>query len=177
MMRAQLSLLLLALVALGCDRGEPPKTFEDKPTVAGDENLTRSTPVIVEGCLTASGDRFVLSELDRGKPGPRVAAQQGERPAAEEEPTTESYRLVGMDDTLRPLVGQRVEITGASEPEKVVDVRESAPATAPAGERAAGTSGSDPQVSTVQTTRLEISDLRVRSVQATGARCDTRDDR
>ena len=53
-------------------------------------------------------------------------------------------------------------------------MRESAPATDPQGERAEGTAGTDPQVSTVQTTRLEISDLRVQSVQATGAKCVTR---
>lgn len=171
MRRARLLWLALAIVVVGCDRSEPRSTLEDKPTVSGDSNLTGPRPVIVEGCLTASGDRFVLTELDRGTQGPRVAAREGERPAAEEEPTTESYRLIGMHDELRPLVGQRVEITGASEPENMVDVRESSPPRDARGGRATGTFGTEPRVSTVQTTRLEISDLRVKSVRGTGAAC------
>jgi hypothetical protein len=148
---------LFVAAAVGCQGNRDQQVLEEPPTVFGDENVVAPRPIIVEGCLTASGNRFVLTELDRGAPGPKVAEQHGERPWAEAVPTTEAYRLVGMEEQLRPLVGQRIEITGAAEPED-----------------AAATSGADPQVSTLQSTRIEISDLQVRSVNANGEKCQDR---
>lgn len=163
---------LCALAVIACNWGdEANRTLEAQPTVDGDRNLVLPRSVILEGCLTASGDRFVLTELERGVPGPRVAARRGDRPAAETGPTTEAYRLVGMDQKLRPFVGQRVEITGEAEPEQVVNVRESSPPLDPANQRNVARAGPDPQISIVETTRIEISDVLVRSVTASGERC------
>jgi hypothetical protein len=139
--------------------------------VYGDENLVEPRFVIVEGCLTASDDRFVLTELEGGVPGPRVAQRSGERPWAEPEPTTEAYRLVGMEDDLRRLVGRRVAVTGEAEPEKVVDLRRSSPPVRQDPLPEVGTSGLDPKISTVGTARIEISDLQVRSAVSTGDSC------
>jgi hypothetical protein len=171
MKKARLFWPLGLVFAIACLGGDQQNVLEDRPTVRGDENLVGPRPIIVKGCLTAAGDRFVLTELDPGARGPRVAEREGSRPAAEAEPTTENYRLVGMEEQLRPLVGHLVEITGASELEQVVEVHESSPPMKPKNQGAAATSGREPRVSTVQTTRLEISDLQVNSVQSTGERC------
>ena len=94
---------------------------------------------------------------------------------------TEAYRLVGMHDELRPHVGKRVRITGETEPEQVVDVRQSTPPAAtspPAGaahsgrtDQPAGTTGPEAQVGTTETARIEINDLQVRSVSARSEPC------
>jgi hypothetical protein len=139
--------------------------------VYGDENLVPPRAVIVAGCLTAAGDRFVLTELERGVPGPKVAERTGERPWAANEPTTETYRLVGMEEQLEPLVGRRVEITGEAEQEQVVDTREISPPVPPPTEQQNESPAGQPIVSTIGTTRIEISDLRVRSVRPSGDRC------
>jgi hypothetical protein len=151
--------------------------LEVPPTVYGDENLVPPRLVIVQGCLTASGDRFVLTALEPGVRGPIAARRYGKRLWAKDKPTTEAYRLVGADDSLRPLVAQRVAIIGESEPEQVVDVRESSPGVErqipfdPQTPQPVGTSGLEPRVSMIQTTRIEIYDLKVRSVRAIGERC------
>lgn len=140
----------------------------------GDENtLVRPRPISVEGCLTASGDRFVLTQLGSDAQNAPASRQPTEPPVEPPNPTTETYRLVGMDNELRPLVGQRVRITGEAEPEQVVDLRSSAPPgpPAPADRQATGTTGRHPQVGTIETAHIEINDLQVRSVSATGERC------
>jgi hypothetical protein len=167
-------LFLCGLSSLvGCRRVRNSRNLEVPATVGGDPNLVGPHTTIVEGCLTAADDRFVLTELRPGVPGPRVAARDGEPLAAAPRPTTETYRLVGMHDRLAPLVGRRVQVTGAAEPEKVVDIRESAPATAPRG-APTGTAGSaaDSKVATQQSAHIDIHDLQVRSVAPTGDRCD-----
>lgn len=150
----------LCVAVTACNRpdsNEPP--LEAEPTVLGDRDIAPPRPVIVEGCLTASGDRLVLTELksDDSAGGSTAAA-------------TESYRLVGMEENLRPHVGKRVRVTGEAEPEQVVDVRQSTP-PAPATGQPAGTTGSEPQVETTETTRIEISDLQVRSVSPSTESC------
>jgi hypothetical protein len=161
---------------VGCRRARNSPDLEVPATVSGDPNLVGPHTIIVDGCLTAADGRFVLTELRPGVPGPRVAARDGEPLAAGPRPTTETYRLVGMHDQLAPFVGQRVEVAGAAEPEKVVDVRESSPATAPRGAQT-GTSGSagDSKVATGQSAHIEIHDLQVRSVEPTGDRCGAHD--
>jgi hypothetical protein len=91
-------------------------------------------------------------------------------PAGEPIATTESYRVLGMDARLTSLVGQRVEVTGDSQPEGVVDLVGAAPATA-AGREAAGTSSSDARVSTASRATVEIHELRVNSVSPLGDKC------
>jgi hypothetical protein len=137
---------------------------------SGDE-IVPSRPFMVKGCLTASGDRFVLTDLDPGVRGPRVAARQGERPAAEAEPTTENYRLLGKDAELRRLVGERVEVTGLVDPARVVELRETTPLVRSKGPLRTRTSGKQPTVRTTAGARFEISELRVRSVRPTGEHC------
>jgi len=161
--------LSLALTG-ACNRAERADRDDDSPlepapTVLGDRNPVRPSPVTVEGCLTASGDRFVLTQLTHD-----AAAEPGAS-----QPGTEAYRLVGMEDELRPHVGKRVRITGEAEPEQVVDVRQSSP---PADANPAGTAGSprtpqrpEAEVETTETARIEINDLQVRSVSATSEAC------
>jgi hypothetical protein len=157
MKRATSSVMALCLVmSVACGRTEENAALESPATVQDDDTVAAARTMTVAGCLTAAGDRFVLTELGSD--------------AGRAEPTTASYRLIGMDEKLRPLVGQRVEISGTAEPEQVVDIRESSP-PAEGAEQPRGTSGADAQVSTVQTTRLEVSDLRVESVRGRGDPC------
>lgn len=166
-------LIVIAALAgvAACGRSDDGQVLEDPPTVLGDDNAVPPQPMVVEGCLTASGDRFVLTELAPGAPGPTAAEQRGEVAGAKPEPTTETYRLVGMTDELRPHVNQRVEISGEAEPEHVVDMRRVSPPLEAQGTPAAGTSGPDATVTTVEAARIEISDLLVRSVRALGQPC------
>jgi hypothetical protein len=76
-------------------------------------------------------------------------------------------------------VGKQVRVTGEAQPPKVAEVRESTPPTSPTG--AAGTTGQtqpakpgEPQVATTTETRLEVTQLRVQSVTATGEACTRR---
>ena len=148
------------MVTVGCGRTEERAALEEPATVQDRDSNAPAKTMTVDGCLTAAGDRFVLTQLDKG-----VAGGEAE---------TETYRLVGMEEQLRPLVGQHVEVTGTAEAEQVVDIRESSPppATAPGGQPR-GTSGAEPQVSTVQSTQLAVSDLRVSSVRGRGDQCPT----
>jgi hypothetical protein len=121
--------------------------------------------ISVVGCVTAESDRFVLTDLES------AGAEHGE-------PTTEVYRLSGADAELRPLVGTQVRVTGEAPPPEVAIVREASPVLEPraptgtsgTGDEAAA-EGAKPQVSTIAETRLEVSELLVRSVEKTGERC------
>ena len=151
----------LCVAVSACNRPSSNESaLEAEPTVLGDKDIVPPRPITVEGCLTAAGDRLVLTELKSEDANSDSAA-----------PTTESYRLVGMEENLRPHVGKRVRITGESEPEQVVDVRESTPPAPAAGQQPAGTAGSEPQVETTETTRIEVNDLQVRSVSPTSESC------
>lgn len=119
---------------------------------------------IARGCLTGDSGQFVLTNLDDAAPVSPAEA------AAEPLATTDSYRLVGMDDRLKGFVGQRVEVTGDSQPEGVVDLVSATPATAP-NTGTTGKSGSDAKVSTASRARVEILDLRVHSVNPLGDKC------
>ena len=128
--------------------------------------------VEVTGCLTGTDDQFVLTQLDRADTGTTIAS-----------PATETYKLIGEADTLRPHVGKQVRVSGMAETPDVKIVRESSP-SAPVSQPNVGTSGSStpqpnqdpnageqPRISTEQETRLEISSLRVRTVTPTGSSC------
>jgi hypothetical protein len=132
--------------------------------------------VEVTGCLTSSGDRFVLTSLDRADTGTTIAS-----------PATETYQLIGDVNAFRPHVGTQVRISGMAEAPDVAVVRESSPA-APVSQPGVGTSGTaapnanagaaaeapagaTPKVSSEQQTRLEISSLRVREFAPTGRSC------
>ena len=123
-------------------------------------------PVVVTGCLTGSGDRFVLTELERSDAATTVAA-----------PATETYQLVGEEDELRPHVGKQVTFTGRSDTTQVAIVRESSPAAAApagtAGSEGAAPSGqgSTPKITAQSETRVEVAKLKVASVKSTGEPC------
>jgi hypothetical protein len=122
----------------------------------GDDKTAEVRPIAVTemGCLTARGDQFVLTDLERG----------------EGEATTDTFQLVGNNDELRRHVGQQVRVTGEAEAPRVAVIQESTPA--PADARPQGTAGSsDPKVSTQSETRVETRKLTVSSVQPTGASC------
>ena len=136
-------------IACGADRND---ATEEQKSVEG-----RSRPVEVTGCLTARGDQFVVTDLER----------EGQAP------TTETYQLIGNEDELRPHVGKQVRIVGEADPQQVAEVREATPA-APAG-GTTGTAGQapggQPKVSTETSTRMEVAKLRVQSVTPSGATC------
>ena len=136
---------LLAVSAAACDKPGEGR-LESNARVGDEPGAPRL--LSAEGCLTAAGDRFVLTELKT------------------DDATAESYRLVGMDEELRPHVGTRVSVSGESEPEQVVDLRQSTPAPA----TPTGTSGT-PQVATTESTRLEVHDLRVRTISPSNEPC------
>ena len=123
------------MMAIGCGRSDG-------------ETATSRT-----GCLTTSGESFVLTDLERG-----------------DSPSTEAFRLEGDENELRPHVGQRVRITGDAEPAKVAVVRESTPPDPNA--QPAGTSGGQtPNVSTETETQIEVRKLTVASIAPTGQSC------
>jgi hypothetical protein len=139
---------------------------------AGNTNPNEmKSEVEVTGCLTGANDQFVLTELDRAETGTTIAS-----------PATESYRLIGDADTLRPHVGKQVRVAGMAETPEVAIVRESSP-PASAAQPGVGTAGADtprpspeanapePKVSTGQQARLEVSSLRVRSITPTAGSC------
>jgi hypothetical protein len=153
------------LAGAGCHR-EQSQALDDSSKTAG-SNLVNPKITIARGCLTGDGGQFVLTNLDQAAPVP--GAQKPES-AAEPVAATESYRLVGQDDRLKSLVGQRVEVTGDSQSEGVVDLVSATPAAAP-NNGAAGTSGSGAKVSTASRARVEIHELRVNSVTPLGDKC------
>ena len=137
---------IVALTAAACNK--PGEGRLESSARVGDEP---GAPRVLsaEGCLTQSGDRFVLTELKA------------------EDATAEAYRLVGMDDDLRAHVGKRITVAGESEPEQVVDVRQS---TETPGNQPTGTAG-NAQVTTTEQTRIEVHDLRVRTITPSDAPC------
>ena len=62
-------------------------------------------PVEVVGCLSASGNRFVLSHIDQ------------------EDSKTVAYQLLNADDQLTSLVGREVRVTGEAQPAQKADAR------------------------------------------------------
>jgi len=151
-------LFALCVGFAGCGFGEHDGK---KDSNAADTKTAESRPAPVSetGCLTAKGDQFVLTDLERG----------------EGSASTETFQLVGNDDELRKHVGKQVRITGEAEAPKVAVVSESTPPAAPQGsakpEATATTGAAQPKVSTETETRMEVRKLTVSSVQPTGASC------
>lgn len=107
-------------------------------------------PVEVIGCLSASGDRFVVSHVDKDN-SKNVA-----------------YQLLNADDQLRNLVGREVRVTGEAQPAQTAETREVTP---PQTASTSGKSGTQAKVSTVEDTKLEMQKLSVASVAPTGDSC------
>ena len=144
-------------LCLGLTVGCGSRSAENAAEEARDDqdiDISETTTITETGCLTASGDRFVLAALESGGAG--AAA-------------TELYQLVGLESELRPHVGREVRVNGMAEPAEVATVRESSSAEAPTA--TAGEQGTQPQVRTDAETRLETRRMRVTSVAATGDEC------
>lgn len=172
------ALVLCLGLAAGCGRGndEAPIAEQD-PQVEG-RGADAPALVTARGCLTASGDRFVLTELERGAAGEAAREPGDAGTTASAQPTTESYQLIGDADELRKLVGRQVEVSGAANPPRVAEVREMTPPTEPGS--ATGTTGAptppesgEPRVATTTETRLEVTQLRVEALSDTGQPCVT----
>ena len=145
---------VLLLVATGC-------TGKTLPAVT----------VIEDGCLTASGDRFVLTDLESGEPHPSLKHNWT---ATRPRPTTEAYVLEGDDDPLRNLVGRRVRVVGEAVPEQIVEIHQMSPRVRvrPAN-TPVGAEGVTPAVGDYAVLRLEVHRLRVMSAYPTGDDCTT----
>jgi len=152
-----------ALVVVAC--GHAPaganQTGAASGTAANDPLLnsdTRPQPTTATGCLTASGGRYVVTVLDQSTPVP----------------TTTTYQLTsGATNDLQQNVNREVRVAGEADAPRVADVRE-------APTPAVGTSGQDthasdqqpqPRVSTQESMRFVVRDLKVLSVTPTGDPC------
>ena len=128
--------------------------------------------VSVTGCLTASGDRFVLTSLLPGDTSEPLARATG-RPY----PATEVYELEGANQKLRQYVGWQVRVSGEAPPRAIAIVQEHSPVLS-ASPSTVGTAGQSPsqvdgreRVSTQQQIRFEMTTLRVTSVTAISNLC------
>jgi hypothetical protein len=151
MKRVSVGLMAVVVGLFGSGRAD-----RDAENTAGNDDRTaevRPVPVNETGCLTARGDQFVLTDLERG-----------------EGATTETFQLVGNEAELRQHVGKQVRVNGEAEAPKVAVVQESTPP--PSDSRPQGTTGStDPKVTSQVQTRMEVRKLTVTSVEPTGANC------
>jgi hypothetical protein len=139
-------------LTVGCG-GRSDETPAEEARDDKDIDISETTTVTETGCLTSSGDRFVLAALETGGP------------AAE----TELYQLIGSENELRQHVGREVRVSGMAEPAQVATVRESS-AAAPTG-TAGAPQGAKPEVTTQAETRLETRRMRVTTVTPTGDEC------
>lgn len=106
--------------------------------------------VQVDGCLSASGDKFMLASLDK------------------DSSKTTVYQLMNADDQLRNLVGRQVRVTGEAQQTQSAEVREVTP---PAPTATTGQSNAAPKVSTVEDTKLDVHKMTVASITPTGDSC------
>jgi hypothetical protein len=107
-------------------------------------------PVEVIGCLSASGDRFVLSHADK------------------DNSKTVAYQLVNADEQLRPLIGREVRVTGEAQPIQKAETRATSP---PQPAATSGKGEPNAKVTTVEETKLDTQKLAVASVAPTGEAC------
>ncbi len=171
-------------LTVACGGGKDETEIAERDPAVADG---RPAAITETGCLTSQGDRFVLTALESAAAGGAAKPAEGAKPeqgaptgTAAAQPTTASYQLIGNEDELRQLVGKQVRVSGEADPPKVAEVRESTPPTA-AGSGATGTAGQaepakpgEPQVATSTQTRLEVTQLRVQSITATGEACTAR---
>jgi hypothetical protein len=130
---------------------------------------SRVVTIIQDGCVTAAGNQFVLTALQRGEAQPSLQrGTSGGRP----NPTTEAYVLVGADEQLRKLVGRRARIAGEADAAEIADLREVSPLVRTRGEDGAvGTTGTTTAIGSGSYLRLQIHRVRVLSANATGDEC------
>ena len=149
-MRTKIGLLLIALL----------------PAVGACSETPRPVTIIEDGCLTASGSQFVLTDLERAEPHPSLNHQRlvGTRPRS----TTEAYVLVGADEKLTNMVGKRVRVVGEANPAQVAEFHQVSPKVRI---RTVGSSDLAPAVSDYGVLRFEVHRLRVTSANPTGDDC------
>jgi hypothetical protein len=124
-----------------------------------------------EGCMTASGSQFVLTDLESGSPLRRF----GDRTEPSAGPTTEAYLLVGPEHEFRRLVGQHVRVTGEIEPTQTAELRDLTPMVRVDPDRPAATTGNErpqPHVRSEQRVSLRVHQMHVRSIKPTGDSCE-----
>jgi hypothetical protein len=133
----------------------------------------------VEGCLTASGDDLVLTRLTSSGNGSQTnQPDTGTTTGLPAPQATQMFTLKGMEDELRPHVGRQVRVRGeAHAPEVAVLRQRESPAPAgPAGTTpsadANGSAGNQAQVTTMQKTRFEATELTVRAVTPLNRSCE-----
>lgn len=136
------------------------------PAVAACNEAPRPVTIIEDGCLTASGLQFVLTDLERAEPHPSLQHQRalGTRPR----PTTEAYMLVGADEKLTTMVGKRVRVVGEADPAQVAEIHQISPKVTV---RTVGSKDVHPMVSDYGVLRFEVHRLRVTSANPTGDDC------
>jgi hypothetical protein len=155
MKRSILMSICIGAVALtgACSRQPSPAAEQDKKNILDLATHPAApgaiAPVSVDGCLTASGERFMVTSLDK------------------ESSKTVVYQLVNADEQLRNLVGKEVRVTGEAEATQSTETRAVTP---PAPAATAGKSN-DARVSTVEDTKLDMRKLTVASATATGDTC------
>ena len=155
MKRSILMSICIGAVALtgACSRQPSPAAEQDKKNII--DLATHPAPpgsiatVSVDGCLTASGDRFVLTSLDK------------------ESSKTIVYQLVNADDQLRNLVGKQVRVAGEARATQSTETR----AVTPPAPAATAGKPADAKVSTVEDTKLDMRTLTVASATPTGDTC------
>ena len=154
MKRAILMSIYIGAVALSaaCDRRDAAQADKKNildlathPAPAGS-----IAPVEVIGCLSASGDRFVVTHVDK------------------DDSKTVAYQLVNAEDQLRPLVGKEVRVSGEAQPTQKAETRAVTP---PQPAATSGRSDTKAQVSTVENTKVDMQRLTVASVSPTGDSC------
>jgi hypothetical protein len=132
----------------------------------------------VEGCLTASGDDLVLTRLTSSAEGSQTnPPDTGTATGLPAPQATQMFTLTGMEDELRPHVGQQVRVRGEAHAPEVAVLRQhegsaatGTPGTAtPSG--AASEAGGQAQVTTMQKTRFESTELMVRAVTSLNRPC------
>jgi hypothetical protein len=107
-------------------------------------------PVSVDGCLSASGDRFMLASFDK------------------DSSKTIVYQLINADDQLRNFIGREVRVTGEAEALQSTEARAVTP---PAPAATSGKPGAGATVSTVEDTKVDSRRMTVASVTPTGDNC------
>jgi hypothetical protein len=153
MKRTILMSICVGAVALSVGCGRRDASPEDKKNIidlATQPAPAGTAPVEVVGCLSASGDRFVLSHIDK------------------DDSKTVAYQLINADDQLTSYVGREVRVSGEAQPAQKAETRAVTP---PQPAATSGKSGANATVTTVEETKVDLQKLAVSSVSPTGDAC------
>jgi len=155
MKRSILMSICIGAIALNgaCSRNDNNTQADKKNIIDLATHSGAISAVTVDGCLSASGDKFMLASFDK------------------DSSKTVVYQLMNADDQLRNLVGKEVRVAGQAEATQATETREVTPPapTATSGKSA----GAEPKVSTVTDTKLDVHKMTVASVTPTGDTCTT----